>query len=148
MGFDDEVCDSNLLETTREMCGKMIGSYGYENWDDLEGMETGKHVYNGYSLCYRMLHPIHTVMMSGANPTQPTELQVKRNNLLVRDECLKLARQKYMGRDEELREKMESLIDDNSIAITDVEAQMEAENERKKKERARSPDVVHWGCRV
>ena len=52
MGFDDEVWDSQLLETTREMCKEFIGSYGYEDWDDLEGMETGDKIYNGYSLCY------------------------------------------------------------------------------------------------
>ena len=157
MGFDDEVWDSQLLETTREMCKEFIGSYGYEDWDDLEGMETGDKIYNGYSLCYRMTLQIRNVFMAGANPYAPTELQVKKNNLETRKETLQLAGSVLKKGDDKRR--IIGLIGETDKAIKDVEDQIiaelerkkkerEAEQERKKKERARSPDVFHWGCRV
>ena len=70
-------------------------------------------------------------MLTGANPTQPTELQVKRLNLNVRADCLELAVDCLSSphyRNEEMREKIIEkimrLIKDTDKAIKDVDDEM------------------------
>ena len=50
MGFDDILFDNRIEEKTKTMLNELIGCYDYENWDDLESMETGTQTYSAYSL--------------------------------------------------------------------------------------------------
>ena len=57
MGFDDILFDNRIEEKTKTMLNELIGCYDYENWDDLESMETGTH-YSAYSLIWSQLYNI------------------------------------------------------------------------------------------
>ena len=52
MGFDDILFDNRIEEKTKTMLNELIGCYDYENWDDLESMETGTQTYSAYSLIW------------------------------------------------------------------------------------------------
>jgi hypothetical protein len=73
MGFDDDVRDDAIKEKTIGILRPLIGQYNYENWDDIDAMETGDHVYNSYSLLFKQIHAINYVMMVGSMPVAPTD---------------------------------------------------------------------------
>ena len=93
MGLDDMIFDSKLLDKTKENCKDLIGAYDYENWDNLEAMEhlDGATYYNGYSVCFRMIYPIHHVMMAGSIPFPLTSEHLRFLKLQTRLDVLELS---------------------------------------------------------
>ena len=77
MGFDDILFDNRIEEKTKTMLNELIGCYDYENWDDLESMETGTH-YSAYSLIWSQLYNINFVMMVGMSPFAPNPEMIQK----------------------------------------------------------------------
>ena len=90
MGFDDILWDNDIKEKTKEILRPLIGKYDHEDWDDLEGMETGEKVYSAYSLIYKQIHAINYTMMVGASPFAPTPEMKERVVKNTREEVLQL----------------------------------------------------------
>ena len=107
MGFDDSVFDSGLKDKTKETCKDLIGAYNYEDWDNLDNMETGKSMYNGYSLCYRMLYAINHVMLVGSCSRSVSQYQLERLKLHTRKDVLELTISEGEGK----------FYDDNEVKI-------------------------------
>jgi len=85
MGLDDIIHDKDLIRTTIDNLRPIINvQYKYEDWHDLDSMETGGHLYNAYSLAFAQVHAINIVMMTGSMPFAPTDEH--------REHCRKLTR--------------------------------------------------------
>ena len=84
MGLDDIIHDADLIKSTIDNLRPIIGQYKYEDWHDLDSMETGGHLYNAYSLAFAQVYAINIVMMTGAMPFAPTDEH--------REHCRKMTR--------------------------------------------------------
>ena len=89
MGFDDILFANRIEEKTKTMLNELIGCYDYENWDDLESMETGTH-YSAYSLIWSQLYNINFVMMVGMSPFAPNPEMIQKLKKKVRKEVLEM----------------------------------------------------------
>lgn len=94
MGFDDIVFDNRIEQKTKTMLNGLIGYYDYENWDDLESMETGTQVYSAYSLIWRQLYNINLVMMVGMSPFGPNPEMKQKLKKHVRKQVLEMFKKK------------------------------------------------------
>jgi len=65
MGFDDMLCDEDVLEQLKKTLQCAVGFY--EDWDNIEKMEK-EHSYQGYSFIYKIFYEYHWVMFQGMNP--------------------------------------------------------------------------------
>ena len=90
MGFDDILFDNRIEEKTKTMLNELIGCYDYENWDDLESMETGTQTYSAYSLIWSQLYNINFVMMVGMSPFAPNPEMIQKLKKKVRKEVLEM----------------------------------------------------------
>ena len=90
MGFDDIVHDYEIKQKTMEALRPLIGQYNYEKWDRIEEMETGELCYSAYSLIFRQIHSINTVLAVGACPFALTDEQKTRIIKQTRMEVLML----------------------------------------------------------
>ena len=84
MGLDDIIHDADLIKSTIDNLRPIIGQYKYEDWHDLDSMETGGHLYNAYSLAFAQVYAINIVMMTGSMPFAPTDEH--------REHCRKMSR--------------------------------------------------------
>ena len=84
MGLDDIIHDADLIKSTIDNLRPIIGQYKYEDWHDLDSMETGGHLYNAYSLAFAQVYAINIVMMTGGMPGKPTDKH--------REHCRKMSR--------------------------------------------------------
>ena len=108
MGFDDILFDNRIEEKTKTMLNELIGCYDYENWDDLESMETGTH-YSAYSLIWSQLYNINFVMMVGMSPFAPNPEMIQKLKKKDRKEVLEM----FM----EVQGRCARALDDSFVAV-------------------------------
>jgi hypothetical protein len=90
MGFDDIVHDYDIKQKTMETLRPLIGQYNYEKWDRIEEMETGDLCYSAYSLIFRQIHSINTIIAVGASSLGLTDEQKTQISKSTRLEVLML----------------------------------------------------------